>query len=115
MDGFYGLVAGHIEDGESATQAMIREAYEEAGLILVPEDLKVVHVLHCKTNRLNLALFFDCTKEAIPVNREPEKCSQLQFFPLNNLPMNIIPHIAEVLKNVAKGEFYSESGWHDPT
>jgi 8-oxo-dGTP pyrophosphatase MutT (NUDIX family) len=30
MDHWYGLVAGHVEEGETFTQGAIREAFEEA-------------------------------------------------------------------------------------
>ena len=45
-DGKYGLAAGHVDKGETFTQCIIRETEEEAGLLLKPEDLKVVHVMH---------------------------------------------------------------------
>lgn len=35
-DGMWGFMAGHVEDGESATEGMIREAREEIGIELTP-------------------------------------------------------------------------------
>ncbi|WOE51888.1 NUDIX domain-containing protein [Sulfuracidifex metallicus] len=43
-DGWWSVVAGHVEAKESATSAMIREAKEEAGIALRPEDLILVHL-----------------------------------------------------------------------
>jgi 8-oxo-dGTP pyrophosphatase MutT (NUDIX family) len=48
-DGMFGLISGHVEDGESATKAMIREAEEEAGLQLASSHLNVIHIL--QTNK----------------------------------------------------------------
>jgi 8-oxo-dGTP diphosphatase len=45
--GYYGLVSGHVEDQESASSAMIREAKEEVNIIR-SESLKVVHLMHRK-------------------------------------------------------------------
>src|SRR3990167_3417995 len=48
-DGNYSMIAGHVEEGETFTDAIIREAYEEANIRLKAEDLKVVHVMHRKS------------------------------------------------------------------
>jgi len=48
-DGYYGLIAGHVEEGESAVAGMIREAYEEAGIELIASQINVVHVMHRNT------------------------------------------------------------------
>ncbi len=111
-DGMWGLVAGHVEDGESATAAMIREAREETGIELSPSQIKVVHVMHRKTNRLNIDVFFDCQSLHGSIrNLESEKCEKLEFFPLSALPSNIVDYIAIALRHVMKREFYSEIGW----
>lgn len=111
-DGMWSLVAGHVENGESATAAMIRETYEEIGLKLSPEQITVVHVMHRQTNRLNVDVFFDCPLwEGTIQNCEPEKCEKLEFFALENLPINIVDYNAVALKAVLNEEFYSEQGW----
>ena len=58
LDNYWSFPAGHVETGESATEGMIREAREELGIILSPDNLQVVHVMHRKTNRLNVDIFF---------------------------------------------------------
>ena len=37
-DGKYSLIAGHVDEGETFTQCIIREAKEESGILLKPED-----------------------------------------------------------------------------
>ncbi len=109
-DGMWGLVAGHVEDGESATEGMIREAREEIGIDI--HLMQVVHIMHRKTNRLNIDVFFDCqTWQGEIQNREPEKCEQLEFFPLSSLPSNIIDYNAMALRHILEGRFYSEHGF----
>ncbi len=111
-DGQYGLVSGHVEDGEPATAGMIREAKEEAGIELLPSQLRVVHILHRYSNRQNVDIFFECTSWAGEVvNQEPEKCAALEFLPLANLPSNTIPYIARALEAAENGICYSEEGW----
>ncbi len=46
MDGKYSLVAGHIDGKESVFDAMIREAFEEAGVKILKSDMKPLKVLH---------------------------------------------------------------------
>ncbi len=111
-DGFYGLVSGHVEEGETATEGMIREAQEEAGIELLPSQLKVVHVMHRKSTRFNVDIFFECTSwQGTVNNQEPEKCATLEFFPIANLPPNTLPYIADAIEAGSKGVFYSEHGW----
>jgi len=61
-DGHWAFPAGHVEWGEPATLGMIREAKEELGIEISPEELKVLHVMHGKTNRIDVAIFFECCK-----------------------------------------------------
>lgn len=111
-DGQYGLISGHVEDGESATEGMIREAYEEAGLILAPDQLKVIHTMHRKTERLGIDIFFECLYWTGPVkNQEPDKCERIDFFPLDNLPANIMAYVRTAIQAIAQGQIYSEIGW----
>ena len=111
-DGMWGLVAGHVEDGEPSSAAMIREAWEEIGIELNPSQINVVHVMHRQTNRLNVDIFFNCTSWKGEIqNCEPEKCEKLEFFSLDVLPSNIIDYQITALRASQKGEFYSELGW----
>jgi 8-oxo-dGTP diphosphatase len=111
-DGNYGLVAGHADGNERATDAMCREALEEAGLVIKPKDLKFVHFMHRRQNDERADVFFTADKwEGEPKNMEPDKCDDLSWFPLDNLPSNIIIYIKEVLENFQKGVYYSEFGW----
>ena len=112
-DGQWGLVAGHVEEGESATVGIIREASEEAGLTLFPSQLKTVHIMHRKTpDRLNIDVFFEhLSWDGLAVNTEPKKCVGFQLFPHLTLPSNTMDYVAAALRSIQNGEFYSEWGW----
>lgn len=113
-DGMWGFVAGHVEDGESGIEGIIREAREEIGIKLYPEQIQAVHVMHRKTNRLNVDLFFDCQSwEGEIHNCEPEKCEKLAFFPLNSMPSNIVEYNLLALNHILAGRLYSELGWKE--
>ncbi len=112
-DGKYGLPAGHGEKNESFTQTVIREVKEEIGIDLKPEDLKVIHVMHRYggENNERVDAFFTAEKYGGEItNMEPEKCDELSWHDLNNLPENIIPYIKIAIENIKNKVFYSELG-----
>jgi len=108
MDGSYSLVAGHVEAGETAEQAVIREATEEAGVTLTADQLKYVFTMHrLKTDPKDdyVDVFFECTNwNGEFINNEPEKCGGLDWFDIHNLPENTIPYVADVLGLYPQGE-----------
>ncbi len=110
-DGNYGLPAGHAEAHESFTNAAIREINEEIGVHFLPEQLSVAHVMHRRGADERVDFFFTTSADGKPQNLEPEKCDDLNWFPLNNLPSNTIPYIRAAIENFQKGIFYSEFGW----
>ncbi|MBB65061.1 MAG: hypothetical protein CMO81_08350 [Waddliaceae bacterium] len=112
MDGFYGLVSGHVDEGEGAGAGMVREAAEEAGIAVLEEDLRLVHTMHRRTTRNNIDLFYECWNwEKEITNKEPHKCEKLQFFPIDQMPSNTIDYIADGVRMVEEGVHYSERGW----
>ncbi|AKM83638.1 NUDIX hydrolase [Candidatus Woesebacteria bacterium RIFOXYC1_FULL_31_51] len=113
MDGKYSLIAGHIDGNESVDKAMIRESWEEAGIKIVKKDLKPATVLHRKSSDQEYMDFFFVTKQwtGRPTIKEPNKCDDMDWFPLNNLPNNLLPHILEAIKNYQNKTPFSESGW----
>ncbi len=117
-DGLYGLIAGHIDANEQATHAMAREAQEEAGIIIDPADLVFVHVMHRRGDEINdrherIDFFFKASKwQGTPKNNEPEKCDHADWFPLNNLPKNLVTYIPDLLKKIQNGQIFTEAGWN---
>jgi 8-oxo-dGTP diphosphatase len=112
-DGNYSLVAGHLEAGETVTQTAIREAQEEAGVNITPENIRVVQVCHRKSDdeRIDFFVLVESWQGQIQ-NMEPDKCDDLSWFPLQCLPVNMIPYVRFGIENYQKGVFYSEHGWN---
>src|SRR5947207_1588089 len=89
-----------------------REALEEAGLIIQPEDLVLCHVMHRKAQDNRVGFFFKAERwTGEPRNLEPGKCSELSWFHVDSLPANLIPYIRQAIKETLRGATYSEHGW----
>lgn len=113
QDGNYGLVSGHSEGGETAKSAMIREAKEEAGITIGSKHLSFVHVAHrlrqTEPSQERIDIFFETTQwDGEIINVEPEKCDDLSWFPIDDLPTNTIPFVRRVLSDITNSVSYSE-------
>lgn len=115
QDGKYSLVAGHLEGGETTSQCIIREAYEEAGIVLCAKDLKVAHIMHRLTPTREYFDFYIQAKKWTGniTNMEPDKSDGLNWYNTDNLPSNILPEVKYALKNINENLYYSEYGWPD--
>ncbi len=107
-DGEYGLVSGHVEEGENLKSAMIREAYEEVGITLTPDELYVVGVIPSLPN--NYVYFFlrAVTWSGNVRNMEPHKCDDMRWFDLRALPDNTVFYVRWAIENYLEGEWLSE-------
>ncbi len=111
-DGNYSLVSGHMEGNETIKQAMIREAREEAGIIIYEEDIKIATFLHRKTDPERFDFFLQCKKWNGEIdNKEPDKCCELSWYDINNLPSNIIPCVRKAIENYQNNVMFDNFGW----
>ncbi len=116
-DGSYSLIGGHVDEGESARDALIREMKEEIGLCVSSEDMKFACFLHRNTPKgTYLNLFFEVRKwEGTPKICEPHKASDLNFFPAKNLPSNILDYIRYAVDCAERGLLEGYLGWSPPS
>ena len=112
-DGQLSVVAGHVEPGESVTQAAIREPGEEVGLTL-SDRLRVVGVMHRRSDDERVDFFLAYRLDAgdtEPANREPEKCSKLLWADPAHLPDDTIPYVRAGIEGFRRGVWFQEFGW----
>lgn len=111
-DGWWVLPAGHVEDGETATQTVVREAKEELGINVDPKDVLFEHVVHNLVGvNKRVDFCFRIKKfEGEIKNMEPSKCVEMKFFGKDELhPLNkIAPTTLQALQNISNGVCYSE-------
>ena len=114
-DGEYSVIAGHVEKEETFTDAILREAKEEAGIVLDRNKIKVAHIQHRKSDSdgsERVHTYFVATEwEGEIKNIESVKCSDLAWFDIDALPKNMVDCVRFSIENIKNGIFYSEFGW----
>lgn len=112
LDGYYQVPAGHVEEGELPTEALIREAKEEVGIDLTNNDIELAHVSyrpkHDETGD-RVDFFFKAKKWSGEVtNVEPDKCDDLNWFPFIALPEKMPLHVRRGIHAILTGIFFEE-------
>ena len=105
MDGHWAAAAaGHVERGESVFEAAAREVAEEVGLDVDPDDLTPLCAMH-RTGAGDdpiderVDYFFSAgTWSGEPRIIEPDKCADLRWVLLDELPDPVVPHELVVLE-----------------
>jgi 8-oxo-dGTP diphosphatase len=106
--------SGHLEEGESVVQGVIREAREETGVLIEPADLVFSHVVHHRNpvGQPRIGFFFATTRwHGEPANLEPHKCAGLYWADPARLPANTVPYTAAALAAISRGAPFSLDGW----
>ncbi len=94
-DGLWNAPSGHVEDGEDVRTAMIREAFEEIGVVIDPAELRVALVMQHRAPKENARTgwFFEARRwSGEVVNREPHKCAGVEWFALDALPEDMVAY-----------------------
>lgn len=111
-DGSYSVPAGHLEGGETARAAGVREAAEEVGIVLGEDDLSLAVVMHRQAAPERVDFFFSATNwVGEPRNAEPDKCDHLMWAPASELPNNTVPYVRCGIDAWRSGIRYAEFGW----
>lgn len=112
-DGKYGLPSGHVDGGEPARLAAVREIREEVGVGITEDDLEFVHFTHQPDHDGNgeyIGLFFVATSwDGEPENCEPEKHDILSWMYPDEIPEEEqLDYIVDVLEHISNKRTYSQ-------
>ncbi len=111
MDGYWDYAgAGHVDENETARQTLQRECLEEIGIQVEIETVEfalLTHFLHLESDLTYYNLYFwvrDFSGE--PRIMEADKCDDLKWFGVDNLPENFIPKDKLAWEAIVMGKKY---------
>ena len=106
--GYYALPAGHIDEGENQYDALVREAKEELGIEINTNDIVNDYVvlrrnffeIDGKVLEPYIDYYFEIHKySGVPKIVEEDKCDELLWADINNLPKPFINYEGAFLAN----------------
>ena len=106
--GYYALPAGHIDEEENQYDALVREAREELGINLDPKNIINSYVvlrrnyfeIDGKILEPYIDYYFEINEyEGIPKIMENDKCDELIWVDINNLPEPFINYEGAFLED----------------
>jgi 8-oxo-dGTP diphosphatase len=95
-DGAYEPPSGQLADRETIVETAIRVALDEAGILIGTENVSLAHVMHDVSGGGRIAFFLAVS------GWEGESTSpDVRWFPLGNLPTNMLDRVRVALRNCA--------------
>ena len=112
MDGCYSVPAGHLDGNEPVRMAAVREAREEIGVRIDPANITFAGVFHRHEGDERVDFFVHVESwVGEPANVEPEKCDELRWVDMNDLPVNTIRYVRRAIGNFRAKVPFEEFGW----
>lgn len=112
-DGKYGLIAGHLEKGESLKETIVREVREETGIRIQEKELQYVCCLN-RSQQDYMSFYLSASSyDGIPEIQEKDKCDKMKWFLLDDLPDNMVEEDRKAIQNYQEGiqfQYHKEEG-----
>ncbi|MEY9871029.1 ADP-ribose pyrophosphatase YjhB (NUDIX family) [Streptacidiphilus sp. MAP12-33] len=115
--GMWDLPVGKSEPGEPITETAVRELKEETSLVVSPEDLRLVHVIHGARgveapNGFLTVVFAALSWSGDLTNGEPDKHSEVAWVPTDAVPEQFVSTTgAALLSYLHNGPSVSLDSW----
>jgi 8-oxo-dGTP diphosphatase len=111
-DGEYSVPAGHLDGNETVMTAAAREAGEEIEVQIEAGEMAFSSVMHRNEGDERVDFFMHVRRwRGEPVNVETDKCDELRWTDVNDLPMNTIPYVRQAIQNHLNRVKFDEFGW----
>lgn len=111
-DGEYSVPAGHLDGNETVMAAAAREAKEEIGVEFEAGAVAFSSVMHRNEDDERVDFFVHIPRwQGEPMNAEPDKCDDLCWMDVNDLPLNTIPYVRQAIQNHLNQIKFDEFGW----
>ncbi|PXX57415.1 mutator protein MutT [Nocardia tenerifensis] len=113
-DGEWNAPGGRLDEGEDVLTAVLREAEEEIGVLVDRADVEMVASMHVQSppgQALIIFVFRAETWSGEPWNREPDRCSELRWFDLDDIPEQTILSTRAGIDMFRRGQRFGVFGW----
>jgi ADP-ribose pyrophosphatase YjhB (NUDIX family) len=101
-----------LDGDETVRTAAAREAQEEIGVRIEPDDILFSSVMHRNEGDERVDFFVEVRAWlGEPLNQEPNKCDDLRWAEVASLPGNMVPYVRRAIQNHEAGIRFDEFGW----
>ena len=111
----YDVIASHILGNENIVDAIIRTAKTEVNIDIDKEDLKIVQVMHQKSEPYEYINYFFVANnyKGELKNNDVEYCDGIEWVPFEYPINNLMPYINEAIKNYLENprNIFTLYGW----
>lgn len=109
-EGTWSLPGGHLDYMERIDEGLIRELKEELNLDISPDDITLIAVTDDLRPQLDQHYLHMTFRVSIgdqePECMEPDKCSELRWFPVDSMPENVFPFHAKIFATLKAKKLY---------
>ena len=104
-----GQVDRHLKPGGTLIEVGVHKLYEETGLVATRAELSCITDPTPASNYHMQIGILVLDFEGTPHIKQPDFCSKLDFFPLDNLPEPIFVGSVDIIRNYTEGVLYRGS------